>query len=121
MIGIGIDTVEVARMREALLRTPRFAQRFFTPGELAVAARRNDPSQRLAARFAAKEAAWKCLGVGLWAVGYHDIEVIRTPSGKPELLVTGRAREIADAKGVTSWQVSMTHTDLIAEAVVVAL
>jgi holo-[acyl-carrier protein] synthase len=121
MIGIGIDTVDVQRMRIALERTPRFVERVFTSGEIAAATKRPDPTQRLAARFAAKEATWKCLGVGLWQVGYHDVEVIRLPSGKPQLRVTGRALELADQLGVTQWQISMTHTDLVAEAVVVAL
>ncbi|HVM01933.1 MAG TPA: holo-ACP synthase, partial [Acidimicrobiales bacterium] len=75
MIGIGIDAVEVGRFRRALARTPRMAERLFTDGERAYGARFADPAPRLAARFAAKEATMKALGVGIGAVGFHDVEV----------------------------------------------
>ena len=81
----------------------------------------NDPAQRFAVRFAAKEAAMKVLGVGLGAVDWHEIEVVRTDSGAPELRVTGRAHELAVDAGIRAWKVSLTHTDSMAEAVVVGL
>ncbi|MFN8018261.1 MAG: holo-ACP synthase [Acidimicrobiales bacterium] len=121
MIGIGVDLVEVERMRTVLARTPTMADRLFTAEERAYAEAANDPSQRYAVRFAAKEAAMKALGVGLGAVDWHDIEVVRTSSGAPELRVTGRAYELAVDAGVRAWKVSLTHTDTMAEAVVVAL
>ena len=121
MIGIGVDLVEVERMRTALARTPTLADRLFTPGERAYAESANDPSQRYAARFAAKEAAMKVLGVGLGAVDWHDIEVVRADSGAPELRITGRAYELAVDAGVREWKLSLTHTASMAEAVVLAL
>lgn len=121
MIGIGVDLVEVDRMRTTLARTPALVDRIFTPGERAYAEAARDPSERFAARFAAKEAAMKALGVGLGDVDWHDLEVVRTETGAPELLVRGRAAELAASRGVGRWLVTLTHTASMAEAVVVAL
>ena len=120
-VGVGIDAVEVPRFRRALERRPGLRERIFTDGERAYAARFSDPAPRLAARFAVKEAAMKSLGVGLGAFGFHDVEVIRSSGGAPRLLVGGRAAELARHLDVTEWRVSITHTDLMAEAVVLAL
>jgi holo-[acyl-carrier protein] synthase len=120
VIGIGIDLVEVQRMRETIARTPTILDRLFTPAERAYAQAARDPSQRFAARFAAKEAAMKVLGVGVGDIGWHDVEVVRSTSGRPELRVTGRAGALADELGITRWMVSLTHTDTMAEAVVAA-
>lgn len=121
MIGIGVDLVEVDRMRRVLLRTPSLADRVFTAAEQAYAHAARDPAQRFAVRFAAKEAAMKALGVGLGAVDWHDLEVVRSASGAPELRVTGRAHELAVDAGIRRWLVTLSHTDLVAEAIVVAL
>ena len=121
MIGIGIDTVEVERFRRALQKRPGIADRLFTPAEQAYGRRQRDPSERLAARFAAKEAVMKALGVGLGAFAFRDIEVVKAPSGAPSVELTGRAAELADRLGVTSWRLSLTHSALVAEAVAVAL
>jgi len=119
--GIGIDAVEVERFRTVIRRTPGVVRRVFTAGEQAAGARRKDPAQRLAARFAAKEAVMKALGVGLGAFKFHDVEVVNAPSGKPELVLRGRAAELAVELGVSEWQLSLTHTDQTAHAVAVAL
>ena len=121
MIGIGVDLVEVDRVRRVLDRTPSLVTRLFTEGERAYAESAADPAERFAVRFAAKEAAMKALRIGLGAVDWHDLEVARTPSGAPDLVVTGRAAELAAAAGVTRWLVTLTHTATMAEAVVVAL
>ena len=118
--GIGVDLVDVDRMRRSLARTPTLASRLFTDEERTYAERARDPSERLAARFAAKEAVMKALGVGLGAFDWHDVEVVRTSSGAPELRVTGRAAELAAAAGVTRWLGTLSHTERTAEAVVVA-
>ncbi|HLI14949.1 MAG TPA: holo-ACP synthase [Acidimicrobiales bacterium] len=120
VLGIGLDAVEVERFRSALERRPELARRLFTAGELAACAPRRDPVPGLAARFCAKEAAMKALGVGLGAFGFHDVEVVRTASGRPELAVTGRARERAAALGARRLTVSLTHTARLASAVVLA-
>ncbi|MCB1031669.1 MAG: holo-ACP synthase [Acidimicrobiales bacterium] len=121
VIGLGVDLVEVDRMRTVLERTPTLVDRLFTEYERAYARSANDPTQRLAVRFAAKEAAMKALGVGLGAIGWHDIEVRQSSTGAPELAVSGRAGKLADELGITEWKVSLTHTRTVAEAVVAAL
>jgi holo-[acyl-carrier protein] synthase len=121
MIGVGIDTVEVARFRRVLERRPEIADRLFTPAEQAYGRRQRDPAERLAARFAAKEAVMKALGVGLGAFALRDVEVVRAASGAPSLSLTGKAAELAARRGVTSWHVSLTHSGLVAEAVAIAL
>ena len=119
MIGLGLDAVEVDRFRKVLARTPSLADRVFTAAERAYGSLARDPAPRLAARFAAKEAAMKALGVGIGAVDWHDVEVVRSDSGAPSLRVTGKAAALAAAQGVTNWKVSITHTDAAAEAIVV--
>jgi len=121
VIGIGVDLVEVDRLRTVLERTPTMVEKLFTPGEQAYAQAANDPTERYAARFAAKEAVMKALGVGLGAVDWHDIEVLRTDRGAPELRVTGRALELAVDAGITRWLLTLTHTTSMAEAIAVAL
>ena len=121
ILGIGTDLVDLDRFRVVLARTPRIVQRVFTDGEQAYACARRDPSERLGARFAAKEAAMKALGVGLGVVDFRDLEVVRLVSGAPELEVRGRAGERAGALGVRRWLLTMSHTHLLAQAVVVAL
>ncbi len=91
MIGIGTDLVDLDRFRLVIERTPTIVDRLFTDGERAYACLRRDPTERLGARFAAKEATMKALGVGLGEVDFRDIEVIRLESGAPVLAVHGRA------------------------------
>ena len=82
---------------------------------------RRDPAARLAARFAAKEATLKALGYGLGGMRMADIEVVRTTDGRPELVLHGDARSTANGHGVSRWLVSLSHTDHLAQATVVAL
>ena len=121
MIGIGADLVELDRFRQALARTPTLAGRLFSEAERAYADRRRDPTQPLAARFAAKEAVMKAMGVGLGAFALRDVEVVRDDSGRPALALGGRAAELAADRGVTSWLLTLTHTERVAQAIVVAL
>ena len=118
MIGVGIDAVDVARFRRSLERVPTLRQRLFTDDELTFAHARADPVPALAARFAAREAVMKALGVGLGAFGFHDVSVEVERSGRPRLIVAGRAAALASAAGVTSWHLSLTHVDSVAVAVV---
>ena len=117
MIGLGIDAVDVARFAMILQRRPGFEERIFTEQERSTCGGTVD---RLAARFAAKEATMKALGVGLGAFGFHDVWVEREESGRPRLRVEGRAADLAREAGVRRWHVSLTHTAIVAEAVVVA-
>jgi holo-[acyl-carrier protein] synthase len=121
VVGIGVDVVEVGRMRQVLARRPRFAERVFTERERAYAARFQDQAKPLAARFAAKEAAMKAMGVGLWKFPFHDVEVTKQRSGEPGYRLTGRAAELAASRGVTLIKLSLTHEDSVAVAFAVAL
>ena len=118
--ALGIDAVDIPRFRAVLERTPRLADRLFTSAERTAAARRADATSMLAARFAVREATMKALGVGLGAFDFHDVSVMSDASGQPSLNVRGRAAELAEARGVQHWLVSITHTDQTAIAVVAA-
>lgn len=122
MIGIGVDLVEIPRFRQVLARTPSIADRLFTEDERRYAARFGDPAPRLAARFAAKEAVMKALGVGLGSMPLRSIEVTRDDAtGRPDLALHDRAAEVARSHGVATWRLSISHTELMAQATVVAL
>jgi holo-[acyl-carrier protein] synthase len=121
LVGIGIDSVDIPRFAEVLARRPGLAPRLFTAGEQRYAAGLVNPMPSLAARFAVKEAVMKALGVGLGAFGWADVEVVRAPSGAPDLVVTGRAAALASRQGVGSWRLSITHTATVASAVVAAV
>jgi holo-[acyl-carrier protein] synthase len=121
MIGLGLDVVELDRFRRTLERTPSFGRRVFTAAETAYSEARNDPTERFAARFAAKEAVLKAMGLGLWSCPLTDIEVVRAGSGAPSVALHGRGRELAVERGIDVWHLTMTHTDRIAVALAVAL
>ena len=118
--GIGIDLVDIERFRRSLERTPSMRARLFTAIELDYVAPKADPIPSLAARFAAREAVMKALGVGLGAFGFHDVWVERAESGAPSLVVSGKAADLASAAGVTTWHLSLTHSDHVAAAYVIA-
>jgi holo-[acyl-carrier protein] synthase len=121
VIGIGIDAVDLDRFRRLLARRPKIAERIFTDSERSTLSARLDPAPGLAARFAAKEATMKALGTGLGGVRFTEIEVVGGTPDAPHLKVSGLAAKRAEALGVRSWAVSLTHTDALAMAVVVAV
>ena len=120
IIGIGIDLVDIERFRTSLERTPSMRTRLFTDVELAYVAPKSDPVPSLAARFAAREAVMKSLGLGLGAFGFHDVWVERAASGEPSLAITGRALDLAAEAGVQRWHLSLTHSASTAGAYVIA-
>jgi holo-[acyl-carrier protein] synthase len=120
MLGIGVDAVDIDRFRRALDRTPNFRTRVFTADELNGLNGKNDDAPSLAARFAAREATMKVLGVGLGAFDMRDVSIERQASGQPTLVVTGRALKLAREKGISQWHVSLSHTAQLAVAVVAA-
>lgn len=120
MLGLGIDVVDIDRFRRVLERTPAIRTRVFTANEIAGLSSKLDPAASLAARFAAREATMKVLGVGIGAIDLHDVSIGRHVSGEPLLLVTGRAHDLAEAKGIAQWFVSLSHTGQVAVAVVAA-
>jgi holo-[acyl-carrier protein] synthase len=117
-LAAGVDAIELERVRKTLARHPeRFLRRVYT--ELEVAYCRGRLSE-LAARFAAKEATMKALGTGVRGVGWRDIEILSDRRGKPLVYLHGRAAERAKAIGLGQPEVSMTHSDTLAMAFVVA-
>ncbi|HZH31736.1 MAG TPA: holo-ACP synthase [Pyrinomonadaceae bacterium] len=121
IISIGIDIIEVARVRQVLGRTPRFVERVFTTGERDYCERRGvGAAQHYAARFAAKEAALKALGTG-WSGGlaWQDIEVVSNALGAPSIVFHQLARELFERAGATNAHLSISHTTVHAIAQVV--
>jgi holo-[acyl-carrier protein] synthase len=121
VVGLGIDVIQNERIRDSVSRFgTRFINRIYTETEIAYCANCTDPGIHYAARFAAKEAAFKALGTG-WAAGvkWKDIEVQRLPSGKPDLHLYGEALERATSMGATRFHVSLTHDQLVSCAVVI--
>ncbi len=112
VVSIGIDIIEVGRIREVLLRTPRFCERVFTPSERAYCDSRGAvAAQHYAARFAAKEAAFKALKTG-WrgGISWQDVEVGSLESGAPVLTFHGEAKRLFEKSGATISHLSISHT-----------
>jgi len=125
VVGVGIDAVDVDRFRRVLDRRPGLADRLFTEDERADAATAREPAERLAARFAAKEAVMKALGSGIGSFSLRDVEVVRArgtgaTSGAPTLRLVAAAAALARERRVARWHVSLTHTSHVAVAMVVA-
>ncbi|HSH45810.1 MAG TPA: holo-ACP synthase [Longimicrobiales bacterium] len=121
IVGTGMDLVTIQRFRGFRERRgERGLVRVFTESELQYCMSRVDPAPSLAARFAAKEAFFKAIGLG-WGVGggWLDVEVTRDDRGAPGLDLSGRAAETAMERGVIRSHLSLTHTDEVAGAVVV--
>ena len=122
ILGHGVDLVKVDRIARSIDRfQDRFLQRVFTEGERRYSGQSRRRDEHLAARFAAKEAVLKALGTG-WSQGvsWTDIEVVSQASGRPALALHGRAADVARQMGVKWWHLSLTHTDGLAMASVIA-
>jgi holo-[acyl-carrier protein] synthase len=112
IVGTGIDIVEVRRVAAALERFgERFTRRLFTAAEVRYCDSKANRAERFAARFAAKEAGLKALGTG-WrnGISWRELEVCREPGGRPTLVFTGRAGEIAARLGAKRAFLSLSHT-----------
>ena len=109
IIGIGIDIIEIRRIERAL--SPRFIERVFTLREITYC-EQSRRIEKYAARFAAKEAARKAIGAAtpVTALSWHDVEVISSPEGAPQLVFHGRAAELVQKLKVTRAHVSMSHS-----------
>ena len=111
ILGIGTDIISVQRVAELCDKHGRhFMDRVFTPGEQEAAGKGPGAAQKLAARFAAKEAVMKALGTG-WTRGvtFRQIEVVREASGRPTIRLSGEAEAIARAMGATAVHLSLSH------------
>ena len=112
IVGTGVDIAEVARIAAAVERFgDRFLKRVFTAGEIAYCLSKVNRHERLAARFAAKEAAMKAIGTGLRrGVTWQDVEVVRMPGPRPQLRLSGQAAEFANRLGCKRMHLSLSHT-----------
>ncbi|MBZ5698789.1 MAG: holo-ACP synthase [Acidobacteriia bacterium] len=121
IIGIGIDHVEIAKFRtDVEVDELGFVGRIFTESEVTYARSTDDYLQRLAGRFAAKEATLKALGTGWTAeIDWKQIEISNDPFGKPRIILRGQAAELATAAGAKQFFVSISHSPHLATAEVI--
>jgi holo-[acyl-carrier protein] synthase len=116
---VGVDLIEIERVRRALERYPSFRERCFTEEERSYCDSRPNPAQHYAARFAGKEAVGKAIGFGVArAFAWRDVEIVGRP--KPDVRLSGRVRAWAARVGVGRLDLSMTHSRELAAAVCVA-
>ncbi len=116
---VGVDLIEIARIRRALERYPSFRERCFTDAERAYCDSRPNPAESYAGRFAAKEAVGKALGFGVArAFAWRDIEIVGRP--KPAVRLSGRLAEWGERIGARELDLSMTHGRDVAMAVCIA-
>lgn len=118
--GLGIDIVEISRIKKTLTRFPRFKDKVFSRTETDYCTSRRSPEKHFAARFAAKEAVSKALGTGRRGFSWKDITVNRDPDGKPFIDLTGNAAEIAQLRQIKKMHLSISFNDSQATAVVIA-
>jgi holo-[acyl-carrier protein] synthase len=119
--GLGVDIVEIDRMRDALARRPRMKERLFSEDEREYCEKRNKPEIHYALRFAAKEAVLKALGTGFSGMRFRDVEVVRDERGRPTPKLSGRAAAVAEAAGVVEMHLSLSFTHATAVASAVAI
>lgn len=119
--GLGVDIVEIERMRRALERRPAIRERIFSAAEREYCDARNKPEIHYAMRFAAKEAVLKALGTGFSGMRFTDVEVERDERGRPVPRLSGRAREVAEERGIIEMHLSLsfTHSTAVASAVAI--
>jgi holo-[acyl-carrier protein] synthase len=117
-VRVGVDVIEISRIRRALDRYPGFRERCFTEAERAYCESRRNPAESYAGRFAGKEAVGKALGLGVArAFAWKDIEIVGRP--KPSVRLSGRAQSWAERVGAGPIDLSMTHSRELAAAVCV--
>jgi holo-[acyl-carrier protein] synthase len=123
IFGHGIDVVEISRIERMIDdHSDRFLERCFTPEEKFHGEGGRRYAEHIAARFAAKEAAMKALGTGLvGGIAWTDFSIHTEPTGKPKLIVGGEAAKLAWHHGVHEWHVSLSHTETVAMASVIAV
>ena len=112
ILGIGIDTVEIGRIRDSHQRLgDRFIERILLPAEIDYCLKHKDPAPSLAARFAAKEAISKAFGTGICAkLGWHDMEVAKHDSGEPYVVMHGKGLDLLRERGGDLVHLSISHT-----------
>lgn len=120
IFGVGVDIIEVDRIEDKLSRTPGLKDKLYTPVEIGYCESKKFPAQHYAARFAAKEAFLKALGIG-WSRGvkFSEIEIHNLESGQPVIEVYGRAKEFCQAESISRLYVSLSHLKTLAVATVI--
>ncbi|HEY1663461.1 MAG TPA: holo-ACP synthase [Verrucomicrobiae bacterium] len=113
ILGIGIDIIEVSRIRASLERFgERFGQRILLPDEMAYCLSHKHPAPFVAARFAAKEAISKAFGTGIGTqLGWQDMEIARKESGEPFVILHGKGKELFASRRARNLYVTISHTD----------
>ncbi|KOO59427.1 ACP synthase [Rheinheimera sp. KL1] len=120
IVGLGTDIIEIARIEHSLARSPRLVQRVLTESEQQILAAHGQPARYFAKRFAAKEAAAKALGTGIGrGISFQHFIVSNDPSGRPQLELTGPAKELADSMQVRSVWLSISDEQAYACATVI--
>ena len=120
IVGLGTDIIEIARIEQSLARSPRLVQRVLTESEQQILAAHGQPARYFAKRFAAKEAAAKALGTGIGrGISFQHFSVSNDPSGRPQLELTGPAKELADSMQVRSVWLSISDEQAYACATVI--
>lgn len=117
---IGIDIIEIDRIKQAALRTPRFLERVYTVGELEYCRSKANPYPSLAARFAAKEAVRKLHPIFTQGIGFHEVEVESGLAGRPNILLHGTALIKCEEEGIRNISLSLSHSTTHAIAAVIA-
>ncbi|HZJ85231.1 MAG TPA: holo-ACP synthase [Syntrophomonadaceae bacterium] len=117
---IGVDIVDIERIKMAIERTPRFLGRIFTPNEISYSLRRNNPYPSLAARFAAKEAFRKLHPLFTRGIAFHDVEVVNDLSGRPHLYLHRKADQLKKEAGLFNLAISISHAQYHAIATIIA-
>lgn len=119
MLRTGVDIVELERVERVMARSgQRFMARIFTPQEQAYC---QDRIASLAGRFAVKEAVAKALGTGIGEMTWVEIEIVSDALGRPELILHGAAKQLADRLGLVEWSISLSHTETYAIGFAVAM
>jgi holo-[acyl-carrier protein] synthase len=122
ILRTGVDLVEIARFSSAVERHGnRLLERVFTPQELAEVGEVKGKMASLAARFAAKEAVSKAFGTGIGILSWREIQILRGTEREPLLHFSGTAARMAVEQNLTTWSVSLSHTEQYAIAMVVAM
>lgn len=121
-VGLGVDIVEIERMKKILERTPSFESKVFSEEEQQYCRSKKRPEVQYAMRFAAKEAVVKALGTGFsQGIKVRDIEVAKNEKGKPFVILSGRAKEISESLGVLEIPLSLSYTHSEAVACAMAI
>lgn len=119
--GIGIDIIEIDRIRQALVKNNGFIDRIFTPNEKKIFVERNYPPHTIAGFFAAKEAVSKALGTGIRNMQWKDIEILKDPLGKPYVKLHNNAKDLAYSMNIDKVLISISHSkdNAIAQAMAI--